>query len=316
MTACLAVHADWSTAPAKRWMSLARRDGVGWRIAAPCPVGDPATLLARLARVAGGGAVALGVDVPLGLPRAYAARHAAEPDFPAFLRGLTGRPSFFLPCAELTDLLPERPFYPARGLAGMTRASHAARLGFDNPAALSRWCDRATALRPAGASLFWTLGPNQTGKAAIAAWRDLLIPALDLPDPPHLWPFDGDLLALLADGSMVIAETYPAEAMRLIGVTLAGSKARQTDRARAAPALLDALERACAVAEPDLTLAIVAGFGREHGQDDGFDSLLGVLCVLAVLDRRLPDGIPPDPWLRRWEGWVLGQTALPRSAAA
>jgi hypothetical protein len=26
-----------------------------------------------------------------------------------------------------------------------------------------------------------------------------------------------------------------------------------------------------------------------------------------------PDFIPADPWVRRWEGWVLGQTALPRA---
>jgi hypothetical protein len=24
-----------------------------------------------------------------------------------------------------------------------------------------------------------------------------------------------------------------------------------------------------------------------------------------------PDTAPADPWIRRWEGWVLGQTALP-----
>jgi hypothetical protein len=32
-----------------------------------------------------------------------------------------------------------------------------------------------------------------------------------------------------------------------------------------------------------------------------------------VLDGARPDFIPDDPWIRRWEGWVLGQTALPRT---
>jgi len=34
--------------------------------------------------------------------------------------------------------------------------------------------------------------------------------------------------------------------------------------------------------------------------------------VLNVLAGNRPDTVPPDPWIQRWEGWVLGQTALPR----
>ncbi|MGH7041547.1 MAG: hypothetical protein ACREFY_05370, partial [Acetobacteraceae bacterium] len=56
----------------------------GWRLIAPAPVGEVATLLARLRAVGGGVPVALGVDFPLGLPRAYAADRP-EADFPAFL---------------------------------------------------------------------------------------------------------------------------------------------------------------------------------------------------------------------------------------
>jgi hypothetical protein len=39
--------------------------------------------------------------------------------------------------------------------------------------------------------------------------------------------------------------------------------------------------------------------------------VLGVLCVLNVLAGNRPDTAPNDPWIHRWEGWVLGQTALP-----
>ena len=85
---------------------------------------------------------------------------------------------------------------------------------------LSRWCDRATAERPAGAPLFWTLGANQSGKAAITAWRDWIVPALGAHGrnpgrrnrPIRLWPFEGGLHALLAPGVAVLAEVYPAEA--------------------------------------------------------------------------------------------------------
>jgi hypothetical protein len=45
-----------------------------WHVDAPCPVGDVGTLLARLQ--ARGDPIVLGVDFPLGLPRAYAALHA------------------------------------------------------------------------------------------------------------------------------------------------------------------------------------------------------------------------------------------------
>ncbi len=298
--------------PRKRWMTLARRQGEGWRVAAPEPVGPVATLLARLLAAAAGGAVALGVDLPLGLPRAYARIHAGAGDFPGFLRGLVERPDFFQVCDVLTDVSAARPFYPARGLAGMTRAAHAAALGLGGADGLSRACDRATAERPAGAPLFWTLGANQSGKAAIAAWRDLLLPALHgTTPPPRLWPFDGDLRALLAPGRVAIAETYPAEALRHFALRMGGSKRRQADRAALADRLGAAMAALGAVAEPALAATLADGFGADASGEDRFDSLLGLLCVLNVLAGRRPDSAPDDPWIRRWEGWVLGQTALP-----
>jgi hypothetical protein len=53
------------------------------------------------------------------------------------------------------------------------------------------------------------------------------------------------------------------------------------------------------------------GFGADAAGEDRLDSLLGVLCVIGVADGHRPDTAPPDPWIRRWEGWVLGQTAAP-----
>ena len=108
-------------------MTVATGAPSAWRIEPPCPVGDLTTLLARLS--APGEPSVLGVDFPLGLPRAYAALHGAEADFPAFLRGLAARPGFFEVCASLDGIGPGRPFYPARGAAGMTRLAHAQALG-------------------------------------------------------------------------------------------------------------------------------------------------------------------------------------------
>ncbi len=286
-------------------MTVARGAPGGWRIAAPCLVGAVGTLLERLS--ADGDAVALGVDFPLGLPRAYAALYGRDGDFPGFLRGLAERPGFFEVCATLDEIAPGRPFYPARGIKGMTRLSHALALGLADAAGLSRACDRATAERPAGAPLFWTLGANQSGKAAISAWRDLLLPALAGPHPPSLWPFDGKLLSLLAPGRVVVAETYPAEALRQLGLRLRGSKRRQADRAALAGPLRTVMAGLGGVPDAALEAWLDTGFGADAAGEDRFDSVLGVLCVMAVLAGLRPDDAPRDPWIRRWEGWVLGQ---------
>ncbi|MGD0109279.1 MAG: hypothetical protein ABSC06_35370 [Rhodopila sp.] len=310
----LAAHADWSIDPRKRWITVAARTTTSWTLAEPRLVGDVATLLPRLTEEAEGGAVALGADLPIGLPRAYAAVRP-ETDFRAFLRNVGGMPDFFTVCASLDELRPDRPFYPARGIAGMTRLSHALALGLTDAAGLSRACDRATAERPAGAPLFWTLGANQSGKAAIAAWQHLILPALKNSEPSlRLWPFEGPFRSLLSAGSVALAETYPAEALRHLGMKLRGSKRRHADRCAAGGALMTVMERLLATPDDAMRRAVLTGFGADASGEDRFDSVLGVLCVLNVLAGNRPDTAPGDPWIQRWEGWVLGQTAMPRDA--
>jgi hypothetical protein len=202
----------------------------------------------------------------------------------------------------------------------MTRASHAAALGFADAAGLSRLCDRATAERPAGAPLFWTLGANQSGKAAISAWRDWLVPALvaqgespgEADGQVRLWPFEGGLHALLAPGRAVLAEVYPAEALRHGGLRLAGSKRAQAPRQALAPALLALLALRRVRPDAALEAMIRDGFGHDAAGEDRFDSVIGLLGLIGVLEGARPDFVPDDPWVRHWEGWVLGQTALPR----
>jgi hypothetical protein len=310
LEADLAAHADWSVDPRKRWVTIARRRGSDWTVTAPRPVGDVSTFLARLIGDAENRPVALGADLPLGLPRAYAATRL-EADFPGFLRGVRALPGFFSVCSTLEDIGPGRPFYPARGIAGMTRLSHALALGLADAAALCRACDRATAERPAGAPLFWTLGANQSGKAAIAAWQSMILPALESGGMLRLWPFEGPLLSLLSTGCVALAETYPAEALRHLNIRLRGSKRRQADRRGAAEGLLAAMDRLRAAPEAEMRLAVLDGFGGDSAGEDRFDSVLGLLCLLNVLAGNRPDSAPEDPWIQRWEGWVLGQTALP-----
>ncbi len=311
----LAAHADWSVDPRKRWVTVARGDPDGWTIATPRPVGEVRHFLAGLLDEAAGVPVALGADLPLGIPRHYAATRP-ERGFMEFLRGLSHGSTFFDVAATLEEVGPERPFYPLRGVRGMRQAPHAAALGLAGPLALRRLCDHATAERPAGAPLFWTLGANQVGKAAVSAWREMLLPALAADLPLRVWPFDGPFRALLAPGSVAIAETYPAEALRHLGLRLAGSKRRQADRRALAAALLAAAGVLQAAPDRAMQATIDTGFGSGAAGEDRFDSLLGLLCVLNVLAGHRTDAAPDDPWIRRWEGWVLGQTAIPLHAGA
>ena len=288
-------------------MSVARAVGETWHLGPPRPVGEVGTLFYRLRSEARGGPVALGADLPIGVPRAYAAQRP-EHNFREFLARTRDWPDFWRVCDTLDDLTPERPFYPARGIKGMTRAAHASALKLGGPAGLSRACDRATTERPAGAPLFWTLGANQTGKAAIVAWRVMLLPALkDI----RLWPFDGPFRGLLAPDTVAIAETYPAEAMRHLAIPTKGSKRRQSDRAAVAEYLLAAMDRLRVVADTATYAMLRDGFGADAAGEDRFDCVLGLLCTIGVLNGDRPDTAPPDPWLTTWEGWVLGQTAIP-----
>ena len=312
----IAVHADWSMHPGKRYHAWARRVDGKWVAHAPAPVGEPGAWLARFLQLGeksgkqsgekSGEAVAMGLDLPLGLPRAFA-EGREEDGFPAFLHGSVATPGFFQVNETLATVNPLRPFYPARGVKGMTRLSHAQALGMADASCLSRLCDRATAERPAGAPVLWTLGANQSGKAAISAWRDWLGPALVAGAPVALWPFEGGLHALLRPGRAVLAEVYPAEALRQLGLRLRGSKRDAAARLAFAPALLDAFGRLDVAMAPELRAAIAHGFGIDAAGEDRLDCVLGLLGLIQVLDGTRPDYIPDDPWVRRWEGWVLGQ---------
>ncbi len=303
-----AAHADWSVSPAKRWACSAGANGAGWHMQAPRPAPDLAELAASLRRE--DVPAVLGLDLPLGVPRHYAAQRP-EAGFVDFLRGLAGDPRFFTVNAVLQTVGLAAPFYPMRGLKGMTRASHAAALGLPDADALHRWCDRATATRPAGAPPFWTLGANQSGKAGLSAWRDWLAPALAADAPLDLWPFAGPLHGLLRAGRLAVAEVYPAEALRQLGLKLRGSKRDRAARLTLAGPLREAMARLRVTPSRDLLDALADGFGADASGEDRLDCTLGLLATIAVLDGHRADFIPKDAAVRSWEGWVLGQHELP-----
>ncbi|UPY36844.1 DUF429 domain-containing protein [Sediminicoccus sp. KRV36] len=295
-------------APGKRWAAIAQRHAAGWRMEAPRLVGQ-VTHFAEALRAEGVPAV-LGLDLPLGVPRHYALQRR-EAGFVEFLLGRAGDARFFAVNETLATVSLDAPFYPQRGVKGMTRASHAAALGLPDADALHRWCDRATAKRPAGAPPFWTLGANQSGKAAITAWRDWLAPALAAGAPLDLWPFAGGLHGLLRTGRLAVAEVYPAEALRQLGLKLHGSKRDHAARLGLAEALGDALARLQVTPTPNAKVTIREGFGVDSAGEDRLDCVLGLLALIAVLDGVRADAVPEDDMVRRWEGWVLGQSDPP-----
>jgi len=105
-----------------------------------------------------------------------------------------------------------RPFYPNGGYKGRRKEDLFRGHGVSSLEPLLRRCERAGKGRRQARCLFWTLGGNQVGKAAICGWRDVFAPALRGGGPVSLWPFDGALPSLLVPGNVVVAESTPQSA--------------------------------------------------------------------------------------------------------
>jgi hypothetical protein len=311
----LVVHADWSLSPAKRWMAVAvRQNDNTYILQAPEPAGDPLTWLDRLRADARAGGVFLGLDFPIGLPITYAKRIGID-NFLDLLPQLGTGPwaDFYQVAAIPEEINLHRPFYPFR--PGGTRQQHLLdRLGVDRMDDLRRVCERGYVGRRAAAPIFWTLGAQQAGKAAIAGWREVLAPALEKRKDVYIWPFAGPLEDLLARDGVVVAESYPAEFYSHLGLAFRpGRDGKRHRAARAANA--DAL-LAWAATNPvtfsdELVDALRDGFGETATGEDRFDAVVGLVGMLNVLLGNRPAGDPPDEATRRVEGWILGQAYRP-----
>lgn len=317
----LVVHADWSINDRKRWMVCAHRTAAGYRVEAPEPVGDLSRFLQRLRMRAGPDACVLaGFDFPIGLPEAYAEK-AGIVDYLAWLPQLgQGDWLDFDHAAEsAVQISLYRPFYPAR--PGQARQAHLLEaLGVSGLDDLRRVCERAHPGRRPAAPLFWTMGSQQVGKAALCGWRNVLLPALSSYNA-RIWPFSGHLVELLQPGGLVLAEIYPAEFYSHLGLNfkrMAGrsmSKRSRAARLAQVEALLDWQERAGVSFTPVLDRAVRDGFGSSPEGEDCFDALVGVLGMINILVGHRPLW-EPDQWvLRRVEGWIFGQAVSPREKA-
>lgn len=169
---------------------------------------------------------------------------------------------------------------------------------------LLRECERATNDRQAACSLFWTLGGNQVGKGAISGWREVIIPNLAT---VGLWPFDGDLQSLSNRYPAVLAETYPGDVYRQLGIPRGGwSKRRQEDRRRVGRFVVDWL-----AARPNLNASEVLpqvedGFGNDSAGEDRFDAFVGLLGMLSVVTGERAERSQVADEIIMQEGWILG----------
>lgn len=305
----LVAHADWSVNRRKRWLALAELQPNGDYVATvPQPAGAATTLLYRLfSLTAPNRPILAGFDFPVGLPLAYGRLAQIDAFLPCLPRFGHGDWADFYHVAETPEEIAlGRPFYPYR--PGGTSIHHLLDgLGLSSRRELYRVCELAHPSRTAAAPLFWTLGPQQVGKAAITGWRDMLAPAMrDEALPLRIWPFAGTLPSLLGQGGIVVAETYPAEAAHFLGLRNGfASKRSQHARGRQAERLLSAAWELNVFLDPDLVEQIHDGFGRDGAAEDRYDAVVGLLGMIAVVREQQPAGAPPAA-VAAIEGWILG----------
>lgn len=306
MQASVVAHCDWSLDGQKRFMTVATHIGERFHVSVPEPVGDTANLVERLqARARTQGPLLLGFDFPIGLPRIYGERTGFS-SFRALMGELgTGRwADWFKVATEREEISLARPFYPAR--PGGTLRRHLFEALDMQGADLLRLCEQPGEGRQTPAMLFWTLGGNQVGKAAITGWREVIMPNRAR---TGLWPFDGALKDLLERHAVVMAETYPGDAYGQIGIPRrpVWSKRRQEGRLSVAPFLQGWIVSRPYVEAEALLPVIADGFGADKFGEDRFDCVVGLFAMLDVLTRKRPEGAPDRPDVRLWEGWILGR---------
>jgi hypothetical protein len=295
------VHCDWSVNAAKRWTTYATWQGGIWTIGAPALVGDVTEFINSLFETEE--PMLVGLDFVIGLPRKY----GVQLDSTNFLEHLaklrdTNNHEFWNVAHAPEEISLQRPFFPRVPYKTVKQADLASRLNLPSPKDLWRECEFKTPTRAAACPLFWTLGPNQVGKATIHGWQHILLPILSCGG--LLWPFHGSLQELSGRNRPVFCETYPAEACSQLNLVI---KNKREKRARQlATSSIDAWMQDCQVQlTPEAKEIRQDGFGDHSSAEDAFDSFVGALSMIAIIEGRQTEGprkIYDDPW----EGWILG----------
>jgi len=246
-----------------------------------------------------------GFDFPIGVPRAYAER-AGFARFPEMLLCLgTGLwADFYKPAARPDEISLNRPFYP-RAPGGTNKKQLLDGLGMRSAEDLLRLCDQPTSTRGNACEIFWTLGANQVGRAAIHGWSELLAPAVRN-GSISIWPFDGELATLLASAGIIVLEAYPAETYGHLGLSRSFGKRTCEGRRSQARAILFWCERNGVVLQPNMVADVEHGFGDAKTGEDTFDTFIGLLGMIEAVCDPARCVAPQDPAVRNIEGWTLG----------
>ena len=301
-------HSDWSMRSAKRWCARAVliEDG-RYAVQGPKPVGLLGEFLPSIeASISDANCAFLGFDFPIGIPHRYA-QLANIASFIGWIEQLgTGQwGEFFDVCEEGDEISFRRPFFPNASKAGIKQFSLLNALGVASIDELMRRCELGTKERKRACSIFWTLGGNQVGKAAIVGWRDVIIPVLHRAgNSVGIWPFDGTMSELLKSKRLTIAETYPAEYYQWFTKDRV-VKTNVTSRIEFCAHLLDWLHKheSELLATDDMKREIRSGFA----DDDRFDSVVGLFAMLQVVLGERPVKELHDQVAQTIEGAILGR---------
>ena len=202
------VSADWSKSPGKRSVYVADRrercirkgelSGACW---------DLGSLLDETDNLSEDGTVLIGIDVVLGVPEGYwrlvqAGRRGHAPEtFVDWLGGLGLSEEFFETVVEPDEWRIDRPWFRVAGGDG-GRTSFTSKVD----GGMLRGLDVATGANP----VFAVSGmPGVVGGGTREFWREL-VPHLSGDRNFAIWPFEGEINALLASRGVVLCETYPA----------------------------------------------------------------------------------------------------------
>ncbi|MEW4490897.1 DUF429 domain-containing protein [Thalassoglobus sp. JC818] len=306
----IVVHADWGTDPAKRMMSVARRQFGHYSVSEATGVGDLGTFFdCLLQQCEQDETLLVGFDFPIGLAAAYC-QLAGINSFRAGLQLFGQGPwaDFYTLATQANEISIHRPFYPyAPG--GTAQDQLVAGLGVNSMDDLLRDCDRATDDRANACWLFWTLGAKQVGRAAIIGWRDLIAPAIQhYGDELGIWPFDGRLNDLLRTKRIVICETYPAESYHHLSLSGGNwSKRRQEDRRLRGTEMVRWCAKRPVTFSDGLFAQLDDGFGATADGEDPFDAVVGVCSMLDVVTNYRSEGSLRSPHATTTDGWILGQ---------
>ena len=287
-------------------MTAAKRTTHGWEVGAARRVPCAPEFIDRC--LFGGQMVLAGFDLPIGVPAAFGRKTGFGNFRDALAEFGSGEWEGFFEVADSPeDISLRRPFYPRTSQAGSKQTDLLSRLGIETMDGLRRACERKTVDRRAACPVFWTLGGNQVGKAAIDGWRSVIQPALRR--GARLWPFDGRLDELSRSANCVLCETYPQEAYSHVGVQFrpGESKRNQENRKSAGTQMLACAEKHGVVFTHDARKDLLEGFGPSKSGEDPFDALVGLLSMIAVVDGRRDEGSASAGDGVTWEGWILGQ---------